>query len=142
MRVGSVLKMDRIEILAALAGLFFAFIATFIGVIAIPFAGTGPTGYLRILSILLGFELPAYVVCFFISRKVLMYVCWSMFVIDDTAEFLFHVTETGFPASILGKLMIFLLDLVPWVNLLGILIPLLATYLYREEKRRLAGDWS
>ena len=138
----SILKMDRIEILAAIAGLLFAFIATFIGVLAIPFAGSGPTGYLRILSILLGFELPAYVVCFFISRKVLMYVCWTMFVMDDAVEFLFHVSETGFPASVLGKLMTFLLDLVPWVNLLGILIPLVATYLYREEKRRLAGDWS
>ena len=140
--MGAILKMDRTEILAALAGLFFAFVAIFIGVLAIPFAGTGPTGYLRILSILLGFELPAYVVSFFISRKVLMYVCWSLFVIDDAAEFLFHVTEIGFPASALGKSMTFLGDLVPWINLLGILIPLIATYLYREEKRRLAGDWS
>ena len=140
--MGSILKMDRTEVLAALAGLFFAFVATFIGVIAIPFAGTGPTGYLRILSIFLGLELPAYVICFFVSRKLLMYVCWSMFVIDDAVEFLFHISEERFPATLLGKLTILLLDIVPWVNLLGILIPLIATYLFREEKRRLAGDWT
>jgi hypothetical protein len=137
MRMGSILKMDRIEIFAASAGLFFASVTTFVGLIAIPFAGTGPEGYLKALSILFGFELPVYIVFFFISRKALTCACWAMFAIDYVVGLLFRLSEGGFGKGVLGILVI-----IPWENLPGILIPLVATYLYKEEKRRLAGDWS
>jgi hypothetical protein len=129
------MKMNKTEVLAALAGLFFVLVATFIGVFAIPFAGTGPVGLPKTISVLLGIELPVFIVFFFISRRALMIVCWMMFAADAVFEILFNVTESGFSLSALHLF----LGIVPWINLTGILVPLSATYLYREEMRRLDG---
>jgi hypothetical protein len=131
--------MDGLELLAAVAGGFLSFIDLFIGLVAMPFAGAGPMGFLRVLSITLGFELPVYIVFFFVSRRALMYACWSMYMVIHIEDCVFVLSEKWFPVDIFGILKAFLVTIVfSSEGLVSLAVALLATYLFRAERRAVA----
>jgi hypothetical protein len=130
--------MDGLELLAAVAGGFLSFIDVFIGLVAMPFAGAGPMGFLRVLSISLGFELPVYIVFFFVSRRALMYACWSMYVAIYIEDCVFVLSEKWFPVDVFGILKSFVAAIVSSEGFVSLAVALLATYLFREERRRVA----
>ena len=132
-------KMYANEILASLLGLISAFFATFIGVFGIPFTNW-PTGYLKYFSFSLGLEFPAYVVVFFISRRLLMYVCWTLFVVDEIFGSLFVLSERSMPNALLGKFIDVVVSALPSLDIPCLLVALIATYLYRSEKRRMEDE--
>jgi hypothetical protein len=138
MTVGRVLKIDGTELLAAVAGALLSVLDAFIGLIAMPFAGAGPMGFLRVLSITLGFELPVYIVFFFVSRRALMYACWSMYAVIYLEDCAYIFSEKWYPLNVLGILKTFVASPITSEGLISLAVALLATYLYREEKRRLA----
>ena len=134
------LKMDRAELLAAMAGALCALYTTIIGVFAIPFAGTGSIGYFKMLSISLGFEFPVYIVALCISRKALMSACWVMYAANYPAACIVLFSEKWFPLNPLGVLKTLIVAIVYPTSLLIIAVALLATFSYRAEKQRLARD--
>jgi hypothetical protein len=134
-------KLEGPELLAALAGGFLSFVDVFIGLVAMPFAGAGATGFLRVLSITLGFELPVYIVFFFVSRRALMYACWSMYAVIHIEDCVFELTEKVFPLDAFGILKAFFVTIVfSSEGLVSLAVALLPTYLFKEERRRLAWD--
>jgi hypothetical protein len=126
------------EVLAAAAGGFLSFIDVFIGLVAMPFAGAGPMGFLKVLSITLAFELPVYIVFFFVSSRALMYVCWSMYVVIYIEDFVFVLSEKWFPADAFGIMRAFVAAIVSSEGLVSLAVALLATYLFKEERRAVA----
>lgn len=129
-------KMDELELLAAVAGGFLSFVDVFIGLGAMPFAGAGPMGFLRVLSITLGFELPVYIVFFFVSRRALMYACWSMYAVIHIEDCVFVLRERWFPVDVFGILKAFFVTIVfSSEGLVSLAVALLATYLFREDRR-------
>lgn len=129
-------KMDGLELLAVVAGGFLSFLDLFIGLGAMPFAGAGPMGFLRVLSITLGFELPVYVVFFFVSRRALMYACWSMYAVIHIEDCVFELSQRVFPVNVFGILEAFVVTIVfSSEGLVSLAVALLATYLFREERR-------
>ena len=128
-------KMDGLELLAAMAGGFLSFIDVFIGLVAMPFAGAGPMGFLRVLSITLGFELPVYIGFFFVSRRALMYACWSMYAVIHIEDCVFELSQKVFPLTVFGVLKAFLVTIVfSSEGLVSLAVALLATYLFRKER--------
>ena len=125
-------KLDGPELIAAVLGASLSLFDAFIGLIAMPFAGAGPMGFLRVLSITLGFEFPVYIVSFFVSRRVLMYACWSMYVVICIEHWIFDVSEnaSGILAGLLGAG-------VSSECVVSLAVALLATYLFREERETL-----
>ena len=106
------LNMDGLELLAAVAGGCLSFLDVFIELVAMLFAGAGHMGFLRVLSITLGFELPVYIVFFFISRRALMYACWSMYVVIHIEDCVFALSEKWFPVDVFGILKAFVVTIV------------------------------
>lgn len=101
---GQQLRMDAAEnmslsftkIVAALVGMISAFTATFIGVIAIPFAGYGSglaSVAIHYLEISLGLEFPLYMVLIFISRKVLAYSCLALCIVNYVGAYLLSLSD-------------------------------------------------
>jgi hypothetical protein len=129
------------ELLAAVAGGLLSFLDVVIGLLAMPFAGAGPMGFLRVLSITLGFELPVYIVFFFVSRRALMYACWSMYALVHIEDCVFELTEKAFSVDVLGFLKAFFVTIVfSSEGMVTLAVALLATYLYREEQQTLARN--
>jgi hypothetical protein len=130
--------MGGLQLLAAVIGGFLSFIDVFIGLIAMPFAGAGPMGFLRVLSITLGFELPVYIVFLFASRRALMYACWLMYAVIHIEDCVFVLSEKWFPVDVFGILKAFVVTTVSSEGLVSLVVALLATYLFREERREVA----
>jgi hypothetical protein len=104
-----------------------------------PFAGAGPMGFLRVLSITLQFELPVYIVFFFVSRRALMYACWAMYAPIHIEDTVFVLSEKWFPVGVFGISKAFLVTIVfSSEGQVSVAVALLATYLYREERQTLA----
>ena len=137
MTVGRVLKIDGTELLAAVAGALLSVLDAFIGLIAMPFAGAGPMGFLRVLSITLGFELPVYIVFFFVSRRALMCACWSMYVVIYIEDCVFVLSEKWFPFDLPGVVKSLAGAVVSSEGLVTLAVALLATFLFREERQRM-----
>ena len=130
-------KVDGLELLAVVAGACLSFLDVFIGLGAMPFAGAGPMGFLRVLSITLGFELPVYVIFLFVSRRALMYACWLMYAVIHIEDCVFELTEKAFSVDVFGFLKAFVVTIVfSSEGLVSLAVALLATYLFREEKAR------
>jgi hypothetical protein len=128
--------MNGLELLAAVTAGFLSFLDVFIGLVAMPFAGAGPTGFLSVLSITLGFEFPVYIGFFFVSRRALMYACWSMYAIIHVEDCVFELSQKVFPFNVFGILKAFLVTIVfSSEGLVSLAVALLATYLYREDRR-------
>jgi hypothetical protein len=129
----------RPELVAAVAGGCLSSLDAIIGLIAMPFAGAGPMGFLRVLSITLGLELPVYIVFFFVSRKALMYACWFMYALVHIEDTVFVLTDNWFPVDPLGIAKAFLVTIVfSSEGIVTLLVALLATYLFMEERQMLA----
>jgi hypothetical protein len=96
-------------------------------------------GFLRVLSITLGFELPVYIVFFFVSRRALMYACWLMYAVIHIEDCVFAISEKWFPVDVFGILKAFVVTIVgSSEGLVSLAIALLATYLFRKEQRAVA----
>ncbi len=128
--------MAGLELVAVVAGGILSFLDVFIGLIAMNFAGTGAAGFLRILSITLGFELPVYIVFFFISRRALMYACWSMYALIHIEECVFVFSEKWFPVNAIRILEVLVGATLFPEGLISLAVALLATYLLFREDRR------
>ena len=129
-------KIDGFEVLVIVAGGVLAFLDLFIGLVAMPFAGGGPMGFLRVLSITLGLELPVYISFLFVSRRALMCACWSMYAVIHLEDCVFALSEKLFPVNTFGILKAFVLTIVfSSEGLVSLAVALLVTYLFREEQR-------
>jgi hypothetical protein len=127
--------MEGPELLAAMAGGILSFIDVFIAC-AMNFAGAGAVGFLRVLSITLGFELPVYIVFFFVSRRALMYACWSMYAVIHVEDCVLVLREKWFPVDVFGISKAFFgTILFSSEGLVSLAVALLATYLFREDRR-------
>jgi hypothetical protein len=127
------------EWLAAIAGAFFSFLlATFaVLVVGIGFVGTRTTGFDRFASVTVGFELPLYAIMFFVSCRLLMYVCWTMYgvVYIEMCVSLFMDQSSQKESLTLKVMDVIAVNLDPRV-FLSLAVASLATYLFREEKAR------
>ena|SRR5579871_2642120 len=129
-------KLKGLELVAAVAGAIFSFLDLVIGLLAMPFAGAGPLGDIAALSISLRFVFPVYMVLLFISRRALMYACWSMYVVIHVEDCVFELSQKAFPSNAFGILEAFVVTIVfSSEGLVSLAVALLATYLYREERR-------
>jgi hypothetical protein len=129
-------KLEGPELLAAVAGAFLSFLDLVIGLLAIPFAGAGPLGDIAALSISLRFVFPVYMVLLFISRRALMYACWLMYAVIHVEDCVFALSEKWFSVDVFGFLKAFVVTIVfSSEGLVSLAVALLATYLYREERR-------
>lgn len=129
-------KMDGLELVAAVAGACLSFVDVFIGLVAMPFAGAGPMGFLRVLSITLAFELPVYVAFFFVSRRALMYACWLMYAVIHVEDCVFALSGRWFPVDVFGIAKAFVVTIVfSSEGLVSLAVALLATYLFRKNRR-------
>ncbi len=103
------------------------------------FAGAGAVGFLRALSITLGFELPVYIIFFFVSRKALTYAFWLMYAVIHIEDCVFGLSEKWFSVDVFGFLKAFFVTIVfSSEGLVSLAVALLATYLFREERRTAA----
>jgi hypothetical protein len=129
------------ELIAAVLGGCLSVIDGVIGLLAMPFAGSGPMGFIRVLSVTLGFELPVYIISFFISRRALMYACWFMYGLIHIEDTVFLLTEDSSPLNVFAVLRAFLATIVfSSEGIVTLVIALLATYLFREERETLARN--
>jgi hypothetical protein len=134
------LKLEKPELLAIVAGGALSFLDVFIGLVAMPFAGAGPMGFLRVLSITLGLELPVYIIFIFVSRRALMYACWSMYALIHIEDCVFVLSEKWFPVDPFGILKAFVGTTVfSLEGLVSLGVALLATYLFRKERESALG---
>jgi len=102
------------------------------------FSGVEPMG-LRALSFTLEFEFPVYIVSFFVSRRVLMYACWSMYALIHIEDCVFVLSDGWFPADVFGFIKAFFVTILfSSEGLVSLAVALLATYLFREERETLA----
>lgn len=100
-------------------------------------------GFLRVLSITLRFELPVYIIFFFVSRKALMYACWFMYALVHIEDTAFVLTDNWFPVDALGIAKAFLVTIVfSSEGIVALLVALLTIYLFVEERRRWPGTLS
>jgi len=69
-----------------------------------------------------------------------MYVCWILFAFDEIFESLFALSEHAMPNVLLDKFVVVAISALPSMDIPSLMVAILATYLYRAEKRRIVTD--